>query len=443
MRYEFFIGWRYLKAKTKMAFIPIITFISVAGVAVGVMALVVVISVMNGFDTDLREKILGNQSHLLIESVYGMPEYADIIEEVEKHPGVRAAAPVHIGHAMIRTSDTAVGVRVKGLEPEYEVRVTDIDKNLMLGSLELLRSQLGSPADATGGLMLGRISKPLPGVVLGKELAKRLFQINVYDRNAEAAILSSVLGEHLEIISPLEENSPLGRRWRSSTHQVAGIFDSGFAEFDSNYALIGMDSARYLFNLQNGPTRIELHLEKIDQAAIIADQLFERLKERFGRMFVFTTWMQMNEVFFAALKIEKIAMFVILVLIVLVAAFNIASTLLMVVMEKTRDIGVLRSIGASRRGIMSIFIIEGTVIGVLGTLIGLVAGIAICIFLENYGLDLPGHGSIYYIDKLPVEMRVSDILLVMVLAFFTCLGSSVYPAWQAARLIPVQALRYE
>jgi len=445
VRYELFVGWRYLKAKTKMAFIPIITFISVAGVAVGVMALVVVISVMNGFDTDLRRKILGNHSHLLVESYSGMPEWRDMIAEIEREPGVIAAAPVHVGHALIRTLDTAIsdGVRIKGVEPTYEVQVTDIAQNLMLGRLGDLKPE-PDILEASGALPLSQWSRPLPGVILGKELAKRLYQINVYDRGLEREMLrSGVIGQRLRIISPLEEETPLGTGLRSATHQVAGILDSGFYEYDSHYALIGLDSARYLFNLRGGVTRIEVRLENIEEAATVAERLYERLRQRFGRSFVLTTWMQMNETFFTALKIEKIAMFVILVLIVLVAAFNIASTLIMVVMEKTRDIGILRSIGASRRGIMAIFVIEGAVIGVLGTLLGLTGGVAICLFLEQYGLDLPGHGSIYYIDQLPVEMRLPDIVLVTLLTFLTCLASSFYPAWQGAKLIPVQALRYE
>ena len=443
MRYELFIGWRYLKAKTRMAFIPVITFISVAGVAVGVMALVVVISVMNGFDTDLRKKILGNQSHLLVESYYGMPEYAEIIRVIEGQAGIVAAAPAHVGHAMIRTDDTAVGVRIKGIVPKYEGRVTDVQKNLMLGDFDALQPASAEEADGAEAIDLASLSRSLPGIILGKELAKRLYHLDVYDPSIEADVLRTALGERLEVISPLEEKSPLGTRWRSAAFQVVGIFDSGFYEYDSNYALVGLPSAQYLFDLGRGVRRIEVRLTHLDQAGAVAAELYERLQEAFGRSYVMTTWMQMNETFFKALRIEKIAMFVILLLIVLVAAFNIASTLIMVVMEKTRDIGILRSIGASRRGIMAIFVIEGTVIGVLGTLLGLIGGIAVCLFLKEYGLDLPGHSSIYYIDKLPVEMRFTDIAVVTLLTFLTCVLASFYPAWQGAKLLPVQALRYE
>ena len=443
MRYELFIGWRYLKAKTKMAFIPIITFISVAGVAVGVMALVVVISVMNGFDTDLRSKILGNYSHLLVEQFPGIPNYPEVIQEIEEYPGVVAAAPVHIGHALLRTADIGLGegIRVKGIEPDFEVRVTDVQKDLLVGNLDRLKSR---PKDENeGSVDLTQLSRPLPGVVLGKELAKRLYQINVYDKEYEVEQLELLLGERLKIISPIEEESPLGTGMRTATFEVVAIFDSGFYEYDSHYALIGLDSARYLFALDEGVRRIEIRLENLDEATDISAGLFERLRDKFGQYFVMQTWMQMNEVFFTALRIEKIAMFVILVLIILVAAFNIASTLIMVVMEKTRDIGILRSIGASRRGIMAIFMIEGVVIGFLGTFLGLAGGIGICLFLKHYGLDLPGHGSIYYIDKLPVEMRFSDISLVSLLSLLTCFLSSIYPAWQAAKMVPVEALRYE
>ncbi len=443
MRYEIFIGYRYLKAKTRMSFVPIITFISVAGVAVGVMALVVVISVMNGFDTDLRKKILGNHSHLLVESYSGMPDTGQMVRAIEEDPGVVAAAPVHLGHAMIRTDDTATGVRVKGIVPEYEARVTQAVENMMLGDMTALEPEVLRDATPEGSVSLDRFTRPLPGVVLGKELAKKLFLINVYENEYEEAALSGVLGERLEIITPLEEEGPLGKRWRSATFEVTGVFDSGLYEYDSNYALIGLDQAQYLFNLKSGVTRIEVRLKNLDEASVVASRLFESLDRRFNRFFETTTWMQMNKTFFLALRIEKIAMFVILVLIILVAAFNIASTLIMVVMEKTRDIGVLRSIGASRRSILTIFVIEGAVIGIIGLVLGLIGGIGLCLFLEQYGLELPGHGSIYYIDRLPVEMRLTDIMLICVLTFATCVLSSFYPAWQAARLDPVEAIRYE
>ncbi len=239
----------------------------------GVMALVVVISVMNGFDTDLREKILGNHSHLLVESFAGIENYPEAIEEIEKHPGVVAAAPVHIGHALLRTSDVGLGegIRVKGIEPDYEARVTDVQKNLILGSLEGLRSGGGDPGEAVD---LTEMDRPLPGVVLGKELAKRLFQIDVYDRNLEAQTLGALLGERLKIISPLEEEGPLGTAMRTQTFQVAGIFDSGFYEYDSHYALIGLEASEYLFALDHGVRRIEVRLVNLDQAAEIAAGLF-------------------------------------------------------------------------------------------------------------------------------------------------------------------------
>lgn len=454
MRFEYFIGWRYMLARSQVKFISVISLISIGGVSVGVMSLIVVISVMNGFDRDLRERILGTKSHLVINDFYGIANYRDLIEEVEKEANVVAAAPSVIGQGMLKHYNAALGVVAKGLDPDLENQVTRIRDNIVAGDDELLREDVRKArariADPSREVDLISISSVIPsysGIILGKEVAKSLFGLSAppgdNHKEVEREMLRSVIGKRVKFISFAEEDTPAGRVPRTETLEVSGIFDSGLYDYDMSLVFLALPTAQRLYDRKDRAMQIEMRLKdlnKVDDTAIL---LQERLQDRFDRLYGLVTWKEMNSVFFRALEIEKLAMFIILVLIVLVAAFNIASTLIMVVMEKTKEIGILMSMGAKPSSIMKIFLFEGGVVASVGTLLGSIAGVAICLLLRVYEIKMPGGGNIYYIERLPVQMLVSDFLIIIGTTILVSLVAAIYPAWQASRLVPTEALRYE
>jgi len=435
-----------------MKFISLITLISVAGVALGVMSLIVVISVMNGFDKGLREKILGTKSHLVIEDYYGIDAYKEVVEEVVKDPNVVGASPVILGQGLLRYGNTAFGVGVKGIDPDLEEGVTKLGEIIMVGSLDPLSeesrkaksSQIES-ATAPSLVSISSLDPTYGGIILGKEVARNLFGIftDRKSKDYEKRLMTAIIGKKVKFTSPVEEDTPAGRVPRSEPLEVAGVFDSGLYDYDATLVYISLPSAQRLYDRQGKASQIEMRLGDLNLVDDVASRLEERLDNRFGISFYMRTWKQMNQVFFRALQIEKFAMFIILVLIILVAAFNIGSTLIMVVMEKTKDIGILMSMGAKRRSIMAIFCLEGGVVGFFGTLFGSIAGIAICAFIKIYKIPVPGGGDIYYFDTLPVQMLYSDFFLIVFTTMAICFLASIYPAWQASRLIPTEALRYE
>ncbi|MBM2838695.1 MAG: lipoprotein-releasing transporter permease subunit [Deltaproteobacteria bacterium] len=411
--YELFIGLRYLKAKRKQTFISIITFISMAGVMVGVMALVIVLSVMAGFQEDLRAKILGTTSHILVMKFgKGMENADEVINKVKAVPHVVAASPFIYNQVML-TSETGVsGAVVRGIEPETAITVTDIAKNIKEGNL----SAVSQKKKDKNGI-------EVPGAVIGKELARNL---------------GLFLGDYINVISPLGTVTPMGMVPKVKRFQIEGVFDSGMYEYDSSLIYVSLKEAQSFFELGNMVTGIEVRTDDIYRAREIGKEIQGSL----GYPFWTRDWIEMNKNLFAALKLEKIAMFVILALIVLVAAFNIISTLIMVVMEKQKDIAILKAMGATSRSIMKIFVIEGTVIGTVGTALGLFGGYVSCFLLAKYKfIELPG--DVYYISTLPVKMEPMTLLIVSVAALGISFIATIYPAYQAARLDPAVALRYE
>jgi len=410
MRYEFFISLRYLRAKRKQIFISLITILSMAGVGLGVMALIVVLSVMGGFVEDLKTKILGTNAHLIVmQHNSPMRAYKEVIEKIQGLKGIVACAPFIFSQAMITSENNAHGIVLRGIDPEAASKVINIGQTLKQGSLEALQKEDETTAN--------------PGIFIGKELANNL---------------GIFLGDQVVIVSPLGALSPMGIGPPMKKFRVVGIFDTGMYEYDTSLAYISLKSAQKFLALGDAVTGVEIKVEDIYDVKSVA----ERIRKVLGFPFWTKDWMQMNKSLFAALKLEKTVMFIILVLIVLVAAFGIVSSLIMVVMEKTKDIAILKSMGATAKSIRRIFIFEGLIIGLAGTIFGLITGYTICLLLAKYQfISLPS--DIYYISRLPVKMNFFDFFLVAFSAISISFLATIYPSYQAAKLDPAEALRYE
>jgi lipoprotein-releasing system permease protein len=415
MSFEFFVSLRYLKAKRKQTFISIITFISIGGVALGVTALIVVLAVMSGFENDLKNKILGLNAHVLVLSWDNQVEqYAQLAGQVEKVPGVTGATPFILTQVLLNTPQKVTGAVLRGLEVDSARRVIILDRIIRTGSWKALDAPIGDQPEA---------GAPLPGIILGQELAKQL---------------GLSLGDPVSVVSPLGEVSPLGRVPKMRPFRLAGTFESGMFEYDSSIAFVSLAQAQSFLAMPGRVTGLEVKTRDIYEA----DRIARDIKTRLGFPYWTKDWMRMNKNLFSALKLEKLVMFIILALIILVAAFNIVSSLIMVVMEKTKDIAVLKSMGATAGSIMKIFVLEGLIIGVVGTTLGLIGGVGLCEILRKYQfIHLPS--DVYYISSLPVLMKGLDILLIVVAAIGITFVATLYPAWQASRLDPVEALRYE
>ncbi|MBI3753006.1 MAG: lipoprotein-releasing ABC transporter permease subunit [Deltaproteobacteria bacterium] len=415
MAYELFIGLRYLKAKRKQTFISIITLISILGVMVGVTALIVVLSVMTGFEEDLRDKILGVNAHLVVlELGRGMKDYKDVAQKVKKVEGVVSATPFIYNQAMLSTENGVVGVVVRGLDIDSMGEVIALPKRIKSGSLEGLRNSLQDKY--TPGA-------PLPGIVIGKELSRNL---------------GIAVGDEVNVISPSGTMTAAGPVPRIARFKVSGIFEFGMYEYDSSMTFISLESANKFFRMGDAVTGVEVRIRDIYQA----EKIGKDIQERVGGPYYVRTWMDMNRNLFSALKLERVAMFIILLLIVIVAALNIISTLIMVVMEKGKDIAILKSMGATAGGIMQIFMIEGLVIGVVGTTLGVLGGISLCAALKEYHfIKLPT--DVYTISTLPVKTDPLLISAIAIASISISFLATLYPAWQAAKMDPVEALRYE
>jgi len=410
MSFELFIGGRYLRSKQRQTFISLITLLSIAGVTVGVMALIVVIAVMAGFEADLKSRILGVESHVVIMHHAGkFSGYRQVLKTVESIDGVEAATPFVYTQVMLRSSSGAMGAVLRGVSPESAGRVI---KNLDSRNL-----QPREGPDRTDP-SLGTV----PGIILGKELAKNLHVGK---------------GDLVHLISPRGMLSPIGHLPVMKRFKVVDLFESGMYEFDGSLAYVRLADAQKILKIGESVTGIEVRVNNIDQAGKIAAQIVKKL----GFPFWARDWTQMNRNLFSALKLEKTVMFIILALIILVAAFNIASSLIMMVMQKTRDIAILKAMGATDKSIKRIFVFKGMVIGVLGTVLGVCLGFLLCTLLENYPfIQLPG--DIYYITTLPVKLKIVDVLTIALSALVICFVATLYPAHQASRLNPVEAIRY-
>jgi lipoprotein-releasing system permease protein len=405
---ETFIGGRYLRVKHKQSFISLITLLSIAGVMLGVMALIVVIAVMAGFESDLKSRILGVEAHLVLKKKEGpFVNYNAVIQKVEQLDGVIAAAPYASTYVILRSQTRVTGALLKGVDPKKSPKVIR-----SLGG-ELAHEQ---SVDVTTG-------KPTDtGIVLGKELARNLGVLK---------------GDSIHVISPRGMLSPIGHIPSMKRFTVIGFFESGMYEFDGTLAFIPLKAAQKLMRLGEGVNGVEIRLADIYDAQPMSRRILKVL----GGGFRIEDWMQMNRNLFSALKLEKAVMFIILALIVLVAAFNIASSLIMMVIEKTKDIAILKAMGATAATIQRLFIFNGLVIGFIGTFLGMISGVTLCILLKRYRfIELPG--DVYYITTLPVQLDMLDTTIIGIAAIAICLLATLYPARQASRLNPVEAIRY-
>ncbi|MFQ5847472.1 MAG: lipoprotein-releasing ABC transporter permease subunit [Candidatus Methylomirabilales bacterium] len=415
MPYEILIGLRYLKSKRREAVISLITLISSGGVALGVMALIIVLSVMSGFERDLRDKILGTNAHvvLLRFGQGGVTNAEQLLPRIAPLPHVTGAAPFTLHQVMLTSRHGVMGAVLRGIDPEEEGRVTDLARNMKEGSLDALRRE-------------GE------GIILGKSLA---------------ANLGVGVGDPVNVVSPVGGGvTPLGMAPRVKQFTVVGLFEAGMYEYDAGLAYIPIPAAQAFFRMGTAVTGVEIKLDDIYQAPQVAGQLQKAL----GFPFYTRTWMEMNKNLFSALKLEKTVMFIILVMIVLVAAFGIVSTLTMVVMEKTREIAILKSMGATPAGVMKIFMVEGIVIGVAGTFLGLLGGLVVAYnldgivsFLERFFGINAFPGDVYFLNKLPHQVNTPDVIAVAIVSLVISFLATLYPSWQASRLNPVEALRYE
>jgi lipoprotein-releasing system permease protein len=435
MRFELFVAFRYLRAKRRQAFIGIITGISVLGVAAGVASLVVALAINNGFRQDLQDRLLGSTSHINLLRVEsdGIKNWRPLMDTLAKQPHVVAAAPAIYEQVLVSRGPQARGAVLKGIIPADERKVSDLLNSIKIGSADALNE---SPKAAGAGArstpserspdaladVQDRVAG-MPVIILGKDMADDL---------------GATVGSVVLVTSPQGELTPFGMVPKYSRFRVAGIFNSGFFDYDNSWAFTSLSDAQQLFGLGDLVSVLEFKVDDIYKAADIAKQL----EESAGKGFMATNWMEQNKAIFRALRLERLVTFITIGLIVFVAALNILISLTMMVMEKTRDIAVLISMGARKAQVRRLFIAQGVLIGVIGTAIGLVLGYALSWVGAHYHV-LSLAPEVYSIDYVPFAPRALDGLLVALVAVGISFIATVYPSWSAARILPAEALRYE
>ncbi len=453
MRFELFVATRYLRAKRRQAFIGVITGISVLGVAAGVASLIVALAINNGFRQDLQARLLGSTAHISLLRVEsdGMRDWRPLLEKLSKQPHVVAAAPAIYEQVLISRGPRARGGVLKGMLPQYERKVSDLLKTVTLGSAAALEeapsggtaepssgasstansntasaaegarsTQTESPDDLTG--VQQRVAA-MPPIILGKDLAEEI---------------GATVGSVVLVTSPQGELTPFGMVPKYIRFHVAGIFNSGFFDYDSSWAFIRLSDAQELFGLGDVISVIQFKLDDIYLAGDVA----RALELAAGHGFMATSWMEQNKPLFRALRLERVVTFITIGLIVFVAALNILISLIMMVMEKTKDIAVLMSLGTKKAQIRRVFIAQGVLIGVIGTAIGLVLGYAISWAGGHYHF-ISLSPEVYSIDYVPFAPRLIDGVIVALVSIGISFVATIYPSWSAARILPAEALRYE
>jgi lipoprotein-releasing system permease protein len=422
LRIETIIAIRHLRSKKRSAFLSIISVIAILGIIIGVATMCVVLSVMSGFESDLKSRILGANAHLIIIK-YGQNfnEYRDIISNITTIQGIRGAAPFVLSEGMISSDTNLSGVIIKGILPDEAVKVMEIEKNIEAGELINLTHPERVTLKSQSPITTGRDN--LPGIIIGRELSK---------------VLHLGVGDVVTLFSPLGELSPFGPMPKSRKFKIVGIFYSGMYEFDQKFVYVHLREAQKFFGLMESVTGVEVTINDINKT----QEMGEAIKQKIGAYpYKVRNWMEMNRNLFSAIKLEKIVMFIILAFIVLVASFNIISTLIMVVIERAKEIAILKTIGAKDRSVVRIFITEGLIIGIFGTILGEVTGYIFCKLLAAYHFQLDP--EVYYITTLPVLINPVEFIAVAIAAVLISFIATIYPAYQAARLRPTEGLRYE
>jgi lipoprotein-releasing system permease protein len=451
MRFELFIASRYLRAKRRQAFIGVITGISIAGVAAGVASLVVALAINNGFRQDLQDRLLGSTSHINLLRVEsdGIKDWRPLMDRLAKQPHVVAAAPAIYEQVLISRGPRARGAVLKGLIPRDERRVSDLLNTVKTGSAGALEEDApqaktagegarATPTNSNSTATADTSGRParaddlegvqqrvaaMPPIILGKDMADEL---------------GATVGSIVLVTSPQGELTPFGIVPKYSRFRVAGIFNSGFYDYDFSWAFARLGDAQQLFGLGDEISVLEFKVDDIYRAGQIAKEI----EEVAGKGFMATNWMEQNKAIFRALRLERLVTFITIGLIVFVAALNILISLTMMVMEKTRDIAVLMSMGTRKSQVRRIFVSQGVLIGVIGTAIGLVLGYALSWVGGHYHL-LALAPEVYSIDYVPFAPRALDGVLVAAIALAISLVATIYPSWSAARILPAEALRYE
>ena len=407
MLFELFLSLRYLKAKRKQAFISVISLISIAGVTVGIMALIVVLSVMNGFRSELISKSLGMTPHIRIQSYSGsIEDYQGLMKELKSVDGVVETSAAIFKEVGI-TARYSTGVFLTGIDPENITKVIDINRMMVRGDISSLSTK----------------NEDLPSIILGIELAK--------SQQVEP-------GDTITVISPVTRLTPLGRIPRRQKFRVTGFFSSGLYEYDVRLAFISFDEAQKLLDIEGRANQIDVKVKDAEKSAMVSN----KIRKMLGSEYWVQDWTAANRSILDALKLEKHTMFVILAMIVMVGTLNIISGLVMTVIEKSKDIAILRTMGATKKSIMSVFMIQGLFVGIVGTLTGVGLGLGICYLLKTY-IHIPIPSDVYPVSNLPVLVDWIDVMVVVIAGLFLSFLTTIYPSWHASRLNPVETLRYE
>ncbi len=406
--YEWFISFRYLRARHKQRFISLISLISVAGITVGVMALIVVLAVYSGFTDGLRDQILGINAHIIVQQPGGgMHDYKSLRKQILTVDGVTGATPYLYSQTLMSGASGGSGVILRGIDPETAKGVVKLEKQMIIGSIHDLVQDPDSR---------------VPNVILGKNLAEEL---------------RVAVGDKVRLISPSGPLTPMGVIPRVKSCRVSGIFESGMFEYDSSLAYMSMAAVQSFLDSGDVAHGIEVSVkpDELNQA----DQVARRIIDKIGTNFIAKDWMSMNRNLFAAFKLEKIGMFICLTLIILVAALNIISALIMVVMEKEKDIAILKSMGATSRSIMKIFFFQGLVIAFSGTILGVTGGLGLCELLSRYKfIELPS--NVYPMSTLPIKVLPMDVTIVAIASIIITLAATIYPSWKASQVHPGEIL---